>query len=55
MGTLKMELLNTSPFQTASWIVTRRRGIRLESDTREFNIPTNIILTKIDDNPVIDD
>lgn len=55
MGQLKMELLNTSPYQTATWKVKRRQGVILSDDYREFNIPTDIILTKIEDNPVIDD
>ncbi len=54
-GYLRMVLLNTSPFQTATWKVKRRQGIRLSDDDRVFNIPTDIILTKIEDNPVLDD
>ncbi len=54
-GDVVMVLQNTSPYQTATWEVRRRQGIRLSDDDRVFNIPTDLILTKIEDNPVLDD
>ncbi len=54
-GNLIIELLNTTPYQTATWKVERRQGVILSDDDRVFNIPTDLILTKIEDNPVLDD
>ncbi len=54
-GDVVMVLQNTSPYQTATWEVRRGQGIRLSDDNKVFNIPTDLILTKIEDNPVIDD
>ncbi|QTY25932.1 DUF6705 family protein [Flavobacterium sp. CS20] len=49
-GELKMviQLSNTPGLTTATWQVRRTRGLKRADDDRTFNIPTNIILTKVD-------
>ncbi|PTX58557.1 hypothetical protein C8N46_11348 [Kordia periserrulae] len=50
-GSLTMEIINTgncigcSP--TATWKIKEKKDLRLETDDRTFNIPTDIILTKV--------
>jgi len=45
---------NSSGAVTATWKVKRRQGIRASTDNRTFNIPTDIVLTKVS-NLVIND
>ena len=41
-------LTNTGPeVIKATWKVKRGKGIRLTNDTRTFNIPIDIVLTKV--------
>ena len=48
-GNLEMKILtNTGPeVIKATWKVKRGKGIRLTNDTRTFNIPIDIVLTKV--------
>lgn len=32
---------------TATWKVVKMRGLKFDNDNREFNIPTDIVLTKV--------
>ncbi len=48
-GELKMEIQpsNTTGLTTATWQVRRTKGLKRADDDRTFNIPTDIILTKV--------
>src|SRR5690554_2575200 len=47
-GVLEMVIQNNSSgVVTATWKVKRGQGIRASTDNRTFNIPTDIILTKV--------
>ncbi|MBT8244413.1 hypothetical protein [Winogradskyella sp.] len=46
-GKLKMEIISSSP-TTATWKVTLNGEGRSQDDNREFSIPTDVIMTKVE-------
>jgi hypothetical protein len=48
-GNLQIEIIPSSGLGSiqAKWTVKYKSGLRLNTDLREFNIPTDIILTKV--------
>ena len=52
-GYISIKLLSGSSPMTASWVVTRGQGIKIEGEP-DFNIHTNITLTKVSNTPYAD-
>jgi hypothetical protein len=45
---MEIQPSNTPGLVTATWQVKRTRGLKRADDDRTFNIPTDIVLTKVD-------
>lgn len=46
-GNLKMDIISSNP-TTATWKITGNNESRLDIDNREFSIPTDVVMTKVE-------